>query len=163
VWVTLSLPRKGSRLLRNNTMRVAQMTVWKKVHSQRPIRILLVDNQPACLACLGAVLTCNTYVVDTAVDGLDALMKLKRSLPDLIVSDLRMPRMSGLELLAVVRQRFPHIASIAITGEVFSNNLSGSLIDLCLEKGAYTPAELLKSIETCCGVHLCDRRCHDWR
>jgi CheY-like chemotaxis protein len=129
------------------TMRVTQMTEWKKVHSQRPVRILLVDDQPACLACLRGVLTCNSYVVDTAVDGLDALMKLKRSLPDLIVSDLRMPRMSGFELLAVVRQRFPHIASIAITGEVFSNNLSGSLIDLFLEKGAYTPAELLKSIE----------------
>jgi hypothetical protein len=47
----------------------------------------------------------------------------------------------------VVRQRFPHIASIAITGEVSSNNLHGSLTDLFLEKGAYTPAELLRSIE----------------
>jgi CheY-like chemotaxis protein len=93
------------------------------------------------------LLTCNSYVVDTAVDGLDALIKLKRSLPDLIVSDLRMPRMSGFELLAVVRQRFPHIASIAITGEARSNNLSRSLTDLFLEKGTYTPAELLRSIE----------------
>lgn len=93
------------------TMTVTQMTESKKVHSQRPVRILLVDDQPACLACLRAVLTCNSYIVDTAVDGLDALMKLKRSLPDLIVSDLRMPRMSGFELFAVVRQRFPHIAT----------------------------------------------------
>jgi CheY-like chemotaxis protein len=123
------------------------MTELKKMHSQRPVRILLVDDQPACLATLSTVLTCNSYVVDTAVDGLDALMKLKRSLPDLIVSDLRMPRMSGFELLAAVRQRFPHIASIAISGEVACNNLSGLLVDLFLEKGAYTPAELLKSIE----------------
>jgi CheY-like chemotaxis protein len=123
------------------------MTELTKVHPQRSVRILLVDDQPACLATLGAVLTCNSYVVDTAVDGLDALMKLKRSLPDLIVSDLRMPRMSGFELLAAVRQRFPHIVSIAITGEAPSNSLSGSLTDLFLEKGAYTPAELLRSIE----------------
>ena len=122
------------------------MTVLTKVHPQRSVRILLVDDQPACLATLGAVLTCNSYIVDTAVDGLDALMKLKRSLPDVIVSDLRMPRMSGFELLAAVRQRFPHIASIAITGEAPSNSLSGSLTDLFLEKGAYTPAELLRSI-----------------
>ncbi|MGC1782266.1 MAG: response regulator [Acidobacteriaceae bacterium] len=129
------------------TKRVTQMTELKEVRSQRPVRILLVDDQPACLATLGAVLTCNGYVVDTAVDGLDALMKLKRSLPDLIVSDLRMPRMSGFELLATVRQRFPHIASIAITGEVTGNKLSASLTDLLLEKGAYTPAELLRSIK----------------
>jgi CheY-like chemotaxis protein len=123
------------------------MTKVNTVPSQRPIRILLVDDQPACLATLSSVLTCNSYKVETAVDGLDALLKLKRSLPDLIVSDLRMPRTSGFELLAAVRQRFPHIACIAISGEVAGNNLSGLLTDLFLEKGAYTPAELLKSIE----------------
>jgi CheY-like chemotaxis protein len=123
------------------------MTELKKVHSQRSVRILLVDDQPACLATLGTVLTRNSYVVDTAVDGLDALLKLKRSLPDLIVSDLRMPRMSGFELLAAVRQRFPHIASIAISGEVAPNNLCGLLTDLFLGKGTYTPLQLLRSIE----------------
>jgi CheY-like chemotaxis protein len=124
-----------------------QMKKLKEVLSRRPSRILLVDDHPACLATLSSVLTCNSYEVDTAADGLDALLKLKRSLPDLIVSDLRMPRMSGFELLSAVRQRFPHIASIAISGEVAGNNLSGLLTDLFLEKGAYTPAELLKSIE----------------
>ncbi len=123
------------------------MTELKEVYFQRPVRILLVDDQPACLATLGTVLTCNSYVVDTAVDGLDALMKLKGSLPDLIISDLRMPRMSGFELLAAVRQRFPHIASIVISGEVAGNHLNGLLTDLFLEKGAYTPSELLEAIE----------------
>jgi hypothetical protein len=39
----------------------------KQVHCQGPVRILLVDDQPACLASLGSVLTCNGYIVDTAV------------------------------------------------------------------------------------------------
>jgi hypothetical protein len=61
-----------------------KMIELKQVHCQGPVRILLVDDQPACLASLGSVLTCNGYIVDTAVDGLDALMKLKRSLPTLL-------------------------------------------------------------------------------
>jgi CheY-like chemotaxis protein len=112
-----------------------QMTKLKEVPSQSSFRIVLVDDHPACLATLRSVLACNSNVVETAADGLDALLKLKRSLPDLIVSDLRMPRMSGFELLVAVRQRFPHIAGIAISGEVAVNNLSALLTDLFLEKG----------------------------
>jgi YesN/AraC family two-component response regulator len=37
--------------------------------------------------------------------------------PDLLVSDLRMPNMSGFELFSIVRQRFPAIAVIAYSGE----------------------------------------------
>jgi CheY-like chemotaxis protein len=117
------------------------------VHSQNSARILLVDDHPGSLAILSTVLTSKGFRVDTAVDGLDALVRLKRSLPDVIVSDLRMPRMSGFELLAAVRQRFPHIATIAISGELAGNDLNRLLTDLVLEKGAYAPAELLNSIE----------------
>ncbi len=67
------------------------------------------------------------YEVLTAADGVDALHALSKSLPDLIISDLNMPRMSGFEFLAVVRERFPHIATIAISGEyIASENPSGS-------------------------------------
>jgi hypothetical protein len=44
-----------------------KMIELKQVHCQGPVRILLVDDQPACLASLGSVLTCNGYIVDTAV------------------------------------------------------------------------------------------------
>jgi CheY-like chemotaxis protein len=62
----------------------------------------------------------------TAADGLEGLHALSKSLPDLIISDLNMPRMSGFEFLAVVRERFPHIATIAVSGEYLtSGNPSG--------------------------------------
>jgi two-component system chemotaxis sensor kinase CheA len=56
------------------------------------------------------------HVVRIAVDGLDALDKLRAGLPDLIISDLNMPRMSGIALLEVVRKRFPQISVIVISG-----------------------------------------------
>jgi len=55
------------------------------------------------------------YVVRRAVDGLDAIGTLRAESPDLIISDLDMPRMSGLEFLGVVRKRFPQIAVIVMS------------------------------------------------
>jgi DNA-binding response OmpR family regulator len=45
------------------------------------------------------------------------LAQMRGALPDLIVTDLKMPNMSGFEFLSVVRRRFPQIPTIAISGE----------------------------------------------
>ena len=55
------------------------------------------------------------YEVLCAEDGFEGLIALKRSLPDLIISDLRMPNMSGFEFLSIVRRRFSNIPVIAIS------------------------------------------------
>ena len=78
-------------------------------------RVLLVDDEPLIRKVITSYLVAAGYVVRAAVDGLDALQKLRAGVPDLIISDLQMPRMSGVELLNIVRQRFPHIPVIAIT------------------------------------------------
>jgi CheY-like chemotaxis protein len=57
------------------------------------------------------------YEVRTAKDGFQALVERRGSRPDIIISDLRMPSMSGCELLSVVRRRFPRLPVIAISGE----------------------------------------------
>src|ERR1019366_2376455 len=80
-------------------------------------RVLLVDDESLIRKLISGNLVAAGYVVQTAADGLDALGKLRAGLPDLIISDLNMPRMSGLELLAVVRKRFPQIPVLVITGE----------------------------------------------
>ena len=63
--------------------------------------------------------TCSARVARLllAKDGFAALALLRGALPDLIVTDLKMPNMSGFELLSVVRRRFPQIPTIAISGE----------------------------------------------
>jgi CheY-like chemotaxis protein len=70
-------------------------------------RVLFVDDAPQTRKVISKGLLSAEHVVQTAVDGPDALKTLRAGLPDLIISDLKMPRMSGLELLNVVRKRFP--------------------------------------------------------
>src|SRR6267142_3315246 len=80
-------------------------------------RVLVVDDEPSMREITKPLLESQGYEVITAADGLDGLLALSRSLPDVIISDLYMPRMSGFEFLVIVRQRFPHIAIVAMSGE----------------------------------------------
>ena len=109
-------------------------------------RILVVDDEPAIPATSGAILQKKGYEVRTASDGFSALAELRRSLPDVIISDLRMPNMSGFELLSVVRRRFAHIPVIAISGEFNSVAPTGLIADAFLKKGDYTHEELFRKI-----------------
>jgi CheY-like chemotaxis protein len=115
--------------------------------AQFRFRILVVDDEPSIREAVREMLEIGGYEVLTAVDGLDGLHALSKSLPDLIISDLNMPRMSGFEFLAVVRQRFPHIATVAVSGEYIAiGNPSGILADAFLQKGHYTLKELCREI-----------------
>lgn len=87
------------------------------------------------------------YEVITAGDGFEALLALKRSLPDIIISDLSMPNMSGFELLSVVRRRFPSVPVIVISGEFNAAAVPESVLtDAYFGKGQYTPQALFGKI-----------------
>ena len=84
---------------------------------QFPRRVLLVDSDSRfCQRCSGK-LRKQGYEVLAANDGFAALLVLRGGNPDLIIAELSLPRMSGFELLSIVRSRFPQIAVIAISGE----------------------------------------------
>lgn len=69
-------------------------------------------------------------------------------MPDVIVSDVRMPNMSGFELLSIVRRRFPHLPTIGITGEfILATMPLGLLVPHFFQKGEYTPAELKEKMD----------------
>jgi CheY-like chemotaxis protein len=98
-------------------------------------RILIVEDEPTIRQTVGQILESVGYEVLTARDGLDGLHALSKSLPDVIISDLNMPRMTGCEFLAVVRERFPHIATIAMSGAHSADEMPmGVLADVFLQK-----------------------------
>ena len=80
------------------------------------VRILVVEDDQSVLSTITTMLNLKGYEAEAACDGFDALMRLKDNVPDLIVSDLNMPQMSGFELLSVVRRRYPQIKVIAASG-----------------------------------------------
>ena len=109
-------------------------------------RILVVDDEPLIRETSALVLAEQGYEVRTAADGFQALIELRQSLPDVIISDLSMPNMSGFELLSVVRRRFPHIPVIAITGQYNGTMPIGLIADSYFSKGHYAPQELFTNI-----------------
>ena len=110
-------------------------------------RVLVVDDEPVILETMSAILEGEGFVVRTAEDGFAALVALRQTPPDIIISDLRMPNMSGFEFLAVLRRRFPHIPVIAISGEyIVAGMPPGLLMDVFFQKGGYTPQQLLETM-----------------
>jgi CheY-like chemotaxis protein len=79
-------------------------------------QVLVVDDDPSVRDSVARLLMSAGYDVAAADDGLEALSQLNRVMPDVIVSDLNMPRMSGFDLLAVVRRCFPGIVTVAMSG-----------------------------------------------
>src|SRR3989304_4237591 len=110
-------------------------------------RVLVVDDEAANRELISDILADEGYDVVTAQDGLDALNQLAVPLPDVIISDLRMPRMSGVEFLAVVRRKYPDVPLIAISGEFEGNKVPpGVPADAYLPKGSYTLDQLRTKI-----------------
>ena len=69
-------------------------------------QVMLVDDQPHILRVLRFTLERHGHVVSSAFDGVEALEVLERGLPDIVVTDVMMPRMTGRELCEAIHARF---------------------------------------------------------
>jgi len=78
--------------------------------------LLLVDDESNILSSLRRLFRPQGYRVLTAESGKAGLDIMEREKIDLIISDMRMPEMTGAEFLAIVAQRWPHVVRILLTG-----------------------------------------------
>ncbi|HTS70228.1 MAG TPA: response regulator [Terriglobia bacterium] len=110
-------------------------------------RVLVVDDEPGIRQILARLLMGAGYVVRTAADGIEAVAKLRGGNFNLVITDLRMPRMSGWEFSALLRRRFPQIPVIALSGDVAPEEMPARVAaDMYMQKDPAIFAELLPSI-----------------
>jgi len=95
---------------------------------KKGISILVVDDEKLLRDLLIKILTREGYQVDTAEDGEDAMEKLRHHRYHLLVSDIKMPRLNGYELLKEVKQKYPDMAVIMMTAYGDSFSVKDSLL-----------------------------------
>lgn len=123
--------------------------------------VLVVDDAAVDRRFVGELLQGDSNLqMRSAVHGADALEKMGESLPDVVVTDLIMPQMDGLELVAAVRAKYPLVPVILITSQG-----SEEIAVRALQQGAasYVPKRmmaqsLLETIEAVCAVSSRQRR-----
>jgi DNA-binding NtrC family response regulator len=104
---------------------------------RRRDRVLVVDDDPDARETIAVVLTQGGYAVDVANDGYDAIGKVSTAEPDLVLTDLQMPGMHGLDLIQNLRQIDTELPVVLATGVetrdlVTNAELYGAVA--CLEK-----------------------------
>jgi two-component system sensor histidine kinase/response regulator len=94
--------------------------IHTKTKDQRKVpqkaTILVIDDEEAMRDSCRQVLSKDGYMTETAEDGQSGLQKIREAKPDLVLIDLKMPGMGGMELLEKIGQIDPDIISIVITG-----------------------------------------------
>ncbi len=110
-------------------------------------KLLIVDDEPLMRALTAQIFRQRGHEVQTAVDGFSALRTMRSWMPDVLISDLNMPGMSGFELLSIVRRRLAAIYVVATSGAYTGEELPvGIAADAFHAKGTGIKA-LVEQIE----------------
>lgn len=114
-------------------------------------KVMVVDDEPDVRAEIAEYLTDEGYEVIEAENGLDALIKFDAIPCDIVVTDMKMPNVSGQELAWRLHHMAPDVPIIAITGHHTSNELYmmqwlGFTAGLEKPFGAGELAEIIKSL-----------------
>jgi len=105
--------------------------------SKNNLNLLIVDDEPDTRYLLTQIFTMRGFTVRCAEDGFAALQMIRAGVPDILLSDLNMPGMSGFELLSVVRRLYPQIHVIATSGAYSGNSVpKGIAADTFHEKAS---------------------------
>jgi CheY-like chemotaxis protein len=100
-------------------------------------RILIVDDNPNMSSLLSEMLEVFDYESERAADGIEAIDKVDQNNYQLVITDMRMPKMSGLDLLKRIKEMKPTMPVVVISGYALDddgNSLMNSMADGFLNK-----------------------------
>lgn len=115
-------------------VRRSTSTLAQPLHgiTQAGKRILIVDDEPTLVDVLVEHFINSTYEIETAGTGIDALRAVKRERPDVVLLDINMPNMNGIDVLKEIMKLDKSITVIMITG-----NMELALTVEALRNGAF--------------------------
>lgn len=81
------------------------------------VRMILVDDQDVIRVGMGAILSteADIDIIATAADGQEAVYLVEQHAPDLVLMDLKMPVMNGIQATRLIRERFPQVKVLVLT------------------------------------------------
>jgi CheY-like chemotaxis protein/anti-sigma regulatory factor (Ser/Thr protein kinase) len=97
-------------------VQIPKQLLLRKKNPGKKYSVLIVDDEVVICQLLETFFTSRGYVTRTALNGLEALEKINESLPDIVISDIRMPGMDGIELFKNIKERFPLVKLVLMTG-----------------------------------------------
>ena len=106
-------------------------------------KILLVDDEEGTQFLYREVLEADGYEVHSALTGEDALQKLKIVSPDLVILDINMPGMNGIEVLRKIKGKKPNMPVILNTGYNEYDQVVGAGVVVDLQRGGALRAVVL--------------------
>ena len=113
----------------------------------RALTVLVIEDDPQYRLTLTAYLEDSGYTVLEAADGLEGLEVFARVRPDIVLTDLRMPKLDGLGVISAVKARSPATPVIAITG-TRDPHAEENALSLGARTCLFKPIEDLSSLET---------------
>jgi ATP-dependent Lon protease len=96
--------------------RILEYLAVRTLRLERPFQVLVVDDEEIARTNLEHILKKEGYQVKTAENGIKALEKIKAQEFDLILTDLKMEKMDGIQLLEAAKEIAPHAAIMMVTG-----------------------------------------------
>jgi ATP-dependent Lon protease len=96
--------------------RILEYLAVRTLRLERPFQVLVVDDEEIARTNLEHILKKEGYQVKTAENGIKALEKIKAQEFDLVLTDLKMEKMDGIQLLEAAKEIAPHAAIIMVTG-----------------------------------------------
>lgn len=111
------------------------------------MKLLVVDDSPEIVEILSVFMELSGYGVDAAQDGVEAIERLQNGSYDVVITDADMPRMNGVEVCKFLKESYPNVYVIGMTGCFHTlTEFKNAGADICFSK-PFRVSEIEEAIE----------------